>query len=277
MSLSITPELVRELQDTTVGVVEWANIGIVLGEEGWEVTYDVDGLPAHLTACTKENLDSYGDGEPLDDTLIRAFAAELTEYTIPTEVTRTSGADWRIAYTNVGDPIERWGDAVAFDASRARRLAVAVEKNESLWITETGTYLYHGRDTYRVIDAFAAFAAVYRDGMQLMYTEQPMLIEIAETIQTVVYQARALPGHVDVIDHPDDEERQRRAWDAREESAEAVRTLGALSDVIRGLVLPDLRRARATHARNLVTAYGTQTAAAEILGITQERVAQIVS
>lgn len=290
--LKITTEMVIDLAD----LADNKDAKIALTSEGWSVEVDTVGAyPDGLTAMTAFSLASYSDGHEVDEDTAAGLAAGL-DYSIPTETGAPADAgDWQVvtpADIDPDDPAPAWEGAWAFNLDTARCVVAeqpwaywegnrAEERRKvtSLYLTEAGTWVMLTRsqwasqpDTWTELTAAEAIEYAYQAEGDLIMDDPPTIIKAGRLAAELagLVTAPTTPVAVDI------DEASANAWQQREAAAAAVHDGAVIADLIYSRVTADIKRQRARAAQVAVTAYVTQTAAAEALGMKQPRLNKLL-
>lgn len=289
MTLHVTPELVQELADYDGDAFQ---AGLKLGTHGWEFKRCLVGPSDGLVALWASWVQEYAEGEPLDP----AQAAELAvadqhgrSYAVRDEdgdsTEPADGVDYVVVTGQTdaaGDEIYAWDDAWWFDKATADLVLGEAHgayrehgQAEELWVTATGRWVCHvqsafaGGSDYWVAtghdaasDAVAAARLVYgadHDRLAADAADRHPLVAAALAARTLV---DALAPETPVLAGHGDYARRQRA-------ADTVHATRAASELLRAVVLRDLRDHRGDAAATVVSTFerGSQSEAARYLGI----------
>lgn len=272
MSLTITTDLIRELVDRPIDTgVEAHDVGIVLGEHGWEVAVEIP--PGAIVAYTRDQVYDYTDGAPLTD----EDAESLADHD-------PIGGDWTIRSADPVDPDAEWVIALPDDADTLDE-AVALDSRHvsrmigDLWVAgrDQDHYLMSTRQgPWELVTAdFAAEYAFAADPDDLVADgDAPTLIRVAVAMRAAVDM---IPVH-EVPPLPDDDLLTQRAHHMLPGAAQTFADAGVITRLLRDVVPAEVRQRRAASAWVAINAYrGHHASAAEALGVSKSRFSKILN
>ncbi|MER5973337.1 hypothetical protein ABT112_27030 [Streptomyces sp. NPDC002055] len=282
--LDITPALIRELARSRR---QAETTGILLGPHGWQVeTWAGSGSDSALVALTAEGLDAYLDGTELEEDDIAALATPddgPPSYRIPAEdgglEEPAPDATWQVITSTAtdlhcGEYKADWRSARWFDVDAATCLVRdderdAYGRSTSLWRTAGGRYVLRLR-SLQVEELPLEWAEMPLD-QAVPYVYDAARHRVAEDLPPALQAARHAADLVALLAAPDPapdnspevyRARVRRALGA---STEVVHATKAVSELLRGRVLTDLRAERSHAAQLVASAFGDRDAAAQHL------------
>lgn len=293
MSLNITPEMITELAEMAG---DPHNAKILLTDQGWTVRYDVQNLyPVGLTAYTRYDLHELSEGDPIDADLAEQLATEGPHGSFAILTETPGDGDWQIVTPEIdeNDQEPAWTAAWAFNLDTATEIVAqepwqyyenghAADRNQvtSLHLTEAGTWVMLTRsrwendgDTWTEVTPAEAAEHAYHADPERIADNPPTLIAAA-------VKAAELAALITAPETPSNSDKRvavGQAWRRRELAAETIRDGAVIADLIHEHVVADIKQQRAQAARVAVMAYGTQTAAAEELGMLQPRLNKLLN
>jgi hypothetical protein len=293
--LSITPDLIRELAES-----RGRQVAITLGSDGWEVTVHPDApAPAHLTAIDRDGLvTAWMDGDELDDDLVAAVIDSIGERHLRDEtgaLATCEDGDWQVVLpADEEDPAgDAWELAYVVSLSGATEVVHGIHQTGGDRGLPTGRDLYRtagGRWVEREDSPYATRHGIWwtevtpADAAAWVYRADEQEIRVAPRVSALVDAARAARTIVDLVTperrhygvDPQDRAAQLRRAAAEDERLFAVARI--VSDLLRTVVLSDVRAARGTAARTVHEAeQRNDTRTAARLGISRQTLADLLA
>jgi|GEM_PF-2687422 len=304
MNLTITEDLIHKLYERSRQSRRPAETGIVLTADGWDTHVWTTPSCPYPVALTGEDIDALIEGEDFDnpsyeleewiiESLLQPEPHLAGSYRIPFE-----DEDWENREPGEGmtpqvvtgrleedrgdlrDAESDWTTAWWFDLKKSRQLIDEPARAEqgrafSLWVTEGGRYVARLSSAW-VGEADEEWVEVTPvQAAEMIYNADPDRV-VEEDAPALVVAARALRTAADAIRAPRVPVTEgsfgtviRRPEQVEEAALRVAAEARAISDLARGSLLPELKTTRAAAARVVVEAAGSETKAAERMGIRQ--------